>query len=321
MLLANKIPPPPGFKPPVFNHNNTVVILSPVPVAPSVISVLNPTPASSKPAPNYKLSQSPLTTKSILRNGNAKQVTNRVSFDFDDFPKPKLPPKKSNPSMPNLSTKNPFFMFDDNDDSNDTSTVATVKLGEDFFNSLFTTNAHFTDPWSASKSSSASKNNFGTAAPPAASVLTPMGGSVNATITTASKKSANQIGSEKKMMQSAEDKYAALKDLDEIFKSTVVMSDGKSTGTSIFGSANVDPSPIFGPSPTNNGFQTATANNWGPQPTVDKFESSFGAASGTNRGPSPVASGWATNWPSNSNSTSSGSKAPINPFTGKLPYG
>ena len=32
----------------------------------------------------------------------------------------------------------------------------------------------------------------------------------------------------------AEDKYAALKDLDEIFKSTVVMTDGKSTGTSIF---------------------------------------------------------------------------------------
>merc|ERR1719491_2293761 len=93
---------------------------------------------------------------------------------------------------------------------------------------------------------------------------------------------------------SVADRYSALKELDEIFKTTVTVSDGQSTGASIFGSsplatqpAVVDPSPImntgsvFGPSPTNfsspittsnlgaqenNGFEsTAFATAWGSE--------------------------------------------------------
>ena len=68
-----------------------------------------------------------------------------------------------------------------------------------------------------------------------------------------------------KIPEVVEDKYAALKDLDEIFKNTVVVTDGNSTGTSIFGSSPMAAQPsaqpqispttnVFGPSPTNNGL-------------------------------------------------------------------
>ena len=73
-----------------------------------------------------------------------------------------------------------------------------------------------------------------------------------------------------KIPEVVQDRYAALKDLDDIFKNTVVVTDGNTTGTSIFGSsplaqaqtqqtqqqpsaqAQISPTTnVFGPSPTN----------------------------------------------------------------------
>ena len=116
-----------------------------------------------------------------------------------------------------------------------------------------------------------------------------------------------------KIPEVVEDKYAALKDLDEIFKNTVVVTDGKSTGTSIFGSsplaqtqpsAQISPTTnVFGPSPTNGLGEFPTT--WGTTTTDVRND---------HRGPSPNA-GWASNWPSST--TNNGAKAaPINPFTG-----
>ena len=135
----------------------------------------------------------------------------------------------------------------------------------------------------------------------------------------------------------AEDKYAALKDLDDLFKNTVVMNDGKSTGTSLFGSSPMAPAgPLASAATSSSGpppapsQPSATTSVFGPSPTngggVD-FAANWGNIGGgqqeptrVDRGPSPNA-GWAANWPSaSSTSTNNGSaaKAPINPFTGTL---
>ena len=125
-----------------------------------------------------------------------------------------------------------------------------------------------------------------------------------------------------KIPEVVQDRYAALKDLDDIFKNTVVVTDGNTTGTSIFGSSplaqaqtqqtqqqpsaqpQISPTTnVFGPSPTNGGLVGEFPTTWGATTT-----------DASNAGPSPNA-GWASNWPSST--TNNGSKAaPINPFTG-----
>jgi len=123
-----------------------------------------------------------------------------------------------------------------------------------------------------------------------------------------------------KIPEVVEDKYAALKDLDEIFKNTVVVTDGNSTGTSIFGSSPMAAQPsaqpqispttnVFGPSPTNNGLVGEFPTTWGTT-TTDARNPDHNAA-----GPSPNA-GWASNWPSSSTTNNGSKAAPINPFTG-----
>merc|ERR1719203_484423 len=127
-----------------------------------------------------------------------------------------------------------------------------------------------------------------TPANPSATQKSPTGSGVSGSQTRAAETTAASV--------SVADRYSALKELDEIFKTTVTVSDGQSTGASIFGSsplatqpAVVDPSPImntgsvFGPSPTNfsspittsshlvvsqenNGFEsTAFATAWGSE--------------------------------------------------------
>ena len=151
-----RLPPPPGFIPP------------PVPPRPTVISVLNPFPAVTKPIPKYKINTNnnnlpeTTTTKSILRDPSCyslKTVSDRVvSFDLESsaiftnttMTKPiinhvqgSLAPKCSNPSMPNLhygcekisqkKSKNPFltgFLTDITDnDSEHESTVCLTDIG------------------------------------------------------------------------------------------------------------------------------------------------------------------------------------------------
>jgi len=123
-----------------------------------------------------------------------------------------------------------------------------------------------------------------------------------------------------KIPEVVEDKYAALKDLDEIFKNTVVVTDGNSTGTSIFGSSPMAAQPsaqpqispttnVFGPSPTNNGLVGEFPTTWGTT-TTDAKNPDHNVA-----GPSPNA-GWASNWPSSSTTNNGSKAAPINPFTG-----
>ena len=175
--------------------------IPPTITVPSVVSVLNPTPASNKPAPNYIISPSP--TKSILRHStitntsasNAQNTpfsatkSNRVSFDLSGNLNRGLAPKSSNPSMPNISklTRNPFLdNFDENIDNDDccftTDDVtitnlnlersgSTERLGATFFASLLTNN--FPDPWStpqvpAKPTDATPKSNF-----PSASAASP----------------------------------------------------------------------------------------------------------------------------------------------------
>ena len=143
--------------------------------------------------------------------------------------------------------------------------------------------------------------------------MTPRNTSVHATSNHQHQSSALAVSEAAKPPEVVEDKYAALKDLDEIFKNTVVVTDGKSTGTSIFGSsplaqtqpsAQISPTTnVFGPSPTNGLGEFPTT--WGTTTTDVRND---------HRGPSPNA-GWASNWPSST--TNNGAKAaPINPFTG-----
>ena len=132
----------------------------------------------------------------------------------------------------------------------------------------------------------------------------------------------------------AEDKYAALKDLDDLFKNTVVMNDGKSTGTSLFGSSPMAPAgPLASAATSSSGAPpapsqpSATTSVFGPSPTNGgaDFTANWGNMGGgqqeptrVDRGPSPNA-GWAANWPSASSTSAnngSAAKAPINPFTG-----
>ena len=295
--------------------------------------MLNPQPAVTKPPANYKLTPSP--TRSILRQNDITKKSNfRVSFDLELTPEPKLAPKFSNPSMPDLSKlmkeaeeaseetepqKNPFL-----DPAFKIPPNETVKLGEAFFTNLFLLNTNdkpttFTDPWSATKKVSSTPKAPATPAS-ANSVLTPVNRSVESTNTGSVSKGLEQ--GQKSVQQ---DKYSALKELDEIFKSTVVLSDGKSTGTSIFGSSPMasqqpEPSPVmstsvFGPSPTlggssQNGGSTDFPTNWGgDNKPMDQ-----------NRGFSP---NWAAaNW---GNASGQGAQpqppqqpkpGPINPFTG-----
>ena len=263
--FITKLPPPPGFTPPTLpprvSLNTSTKVSEPNVIIPTklppTISVLNPQPAMTKPSANYKLTPSP--TRSILRQNvlTKKSANFRVSFDLE-LTEPKLAPKLSNPSMPDLSKlikeaemeeeeaensfiKNPFL-----DPAFKIPPNETVKLGETFFTNLFLLNTNentttFTDPWSATKKVQSTPKTPATAAAPAPGVMTP----------------ANK-GLEQGQRSVQEDKYSALKELDDVFKSTVVLSDGKSTGTSIFGSSPMtnqmsqpDPPSVFGPSPTN----------------------------------------------------------------------
>jgi hypothetical protein len=204
------------------------------------------------------------------------------------------------------------------------------------------------DPWSASKKQP--QNNFtaSTSAVSAASNFSTTSTAAVLAPITNNQGTPNQHQQHPNVeinVDSVEDRYAALKDLDDIFKSTVVVNDVKSTGASIFGAASqtpsqqqqhggLNPSPtvtalgaspsVFGPSPTNNlppGQQSShNPNNGG---SVGGFESAFPTnwdnPAGNNhyRGSSPA--GWASNWPNNSAASKNGGsnqKAPINPFTG-----
>lgn len=326
-LSSIKIPPPPGFIPP------------------PVISVLNPTPAVTKAAPNYKIDtnfavsnhhQSALSpNKSILRKQST--ITNKprvVSFDLASTNTSLLAAKKSNPSMPNLSAflnqdssaksskKNPF-LDDFDEDSEEEQEIAAVKLGENFFASLFdvsnNANITFPDPWASSTASSVASNNqsssavtpksnmFSTSTTP----LKPAGSAPVAMQSPSIMTNADKAG--QAAPGGGEDKYSALKELDEIFKSTVVLSDGKSTGTSLFGTSpmQANPSPIlsnagYGPSPTggnagsSNGFDAGFWND--SKPNENRGQQGFSSPN------------WVPNW-GNAGSASQ-PKAPINPFTG-----
>ena len=328
--VFTKLPPPPGFIPPTLPPRTSHVEpnkLLPPPVTPTkqppIISVLNPQPAITRPPANYKLTPSP--TRSILRQ-NSKKSNNRVSFDLE-LTNQRLAPKMANPSMPDLSKlmreaeeqedeeqscKNPFL------DPAFKMPNETVKLGETFFSNLFLntnpiTNT-FTDPWSAIKKVSS------TPKIPSNSVLTPVnklaGPPTEATL-------------QGPAAVKAEDKYSALKELDEIFKTTCVMDDGKSTGTSIFGSS---------PMTANSSGQLArpqtppqaagvSTSVFGPSPNqqngsgMDNFPTTWGDSKpNENRGFSP---NWAAagNWGSPAQPAAAAppvqqTKAPINPFTG-----
>jgi hypothetical protein len=309
-------PPQPPQPPQTTDLPSSFLKTPPPPLA--VISVLNPTPVPSKPSGNYShvnFSPSP-TKRSILRpkiNNNNNNVSNssksyhRVSFDLTGSPvierqfEPKLAPKYQNPSMPDLSKlilsrqtakNNPFLNPPKNNknpfrqDDLDNNSLA-VKLGEDFFTSLFlssscstnqttTTTTTITDPWSASKKQP--QNNFtaSTSAVSAASNFSTTSTAAVLAPITNNQGTPNQHQQHPNVeinVDSVEDRYAALKDLDDIFKSTVVVNDVKSTGASIFGAASqtpsqqqqhggLNPSPtvtalgaspsVFGPSPTNN---------------------------------------------------------------------
>ena len=135
-----------------YSVEHSIPISSTPSFVPPVISVLNPTPATTKPMPTYILSPSP--TKSILRNhsnNNSLNKSNRVSFDLSGNLNRGLAPKSSNPSMPNLSklTCNPFL--DDNDygiaNTNLERSESTERLGVVFFASLITND--IPDPWSS----------------------------------------------------------------------------------------------------------------------------------------------------------------------------
>ena len=275
-VQPKRLPPPPGFIPP----------------SPSVISVsvLNPFTAAPN---NYKINTAlqtcnTNTTKSILREPgySVKNVSDRVvSFDLENSTKkslkqsPKLPSKRSNPSMPNLhyyggsrlcSNKNPFLTDVKNDtiedDLNDSSEsesdtdepdnnniveseianidTKTVKLGENFFASLFNNNKFSTntipDPWSAAKFNEAAptakitRPHMTTASvtsglsplTPAANPSTQKSPVINQTRPDESGSAASATTAVSNTVK-AEDKYSALKELDEIFKSTVTVNDGK----------------------------------------------------------------------------------------------
>merc|ERR1719266_720648 len=85
-------------------------------------------------------------------------------------------------------------------------------------------------------------------------IMTPRNTSVHATSNHQHQSSALAVSEAAKPPEVVEDKYAALKDLDEIFKNTVVVTDGNSTGTSIFGSSPLAAQPSAQPqiSPTTN---------------------------------------------------------------------
>ena len=306
--FITKLPPPPGFIPPTLpprvslntSSSTTVVpsikVSQPPPVItptklPPTISVLNPQPAMTKPSANYKLTPSP--TRSILRQNLTKKSNFRVSFDLEltDPQHNRLAPKLSNPSMPDLSklikeaealeeeaesiVKNPFL-----DPAFKIPPNETVKLGETFFTNLFllNTNDHtttFTDPWSATKKVPNTPKTPASAPASSVGVMTPASNS-------ASK------GLEQGQRSIQEDKYSALKELDDVFKSTVVLSDGKSTGTSIFGSSPMtsqpDPPPlstsVFGPSPTNIAANGSSG--------LDNFPTNWGSSGDNNITAAPI---------------------------------
>lgn len=165
------------------------------------------------------------------------------------------------------------------------------------------------DPWSATKKVQSTPKTPATAAAPAPGVMTP----------------ANK-GLEQGQRSVQEDKYSALKELDDVFKSTVVLSDGKSTGTSIFGSSPMtnqmtqpDPPSVFGPSPTNIAANGSSG--------LDNFPTNWGssgdnnittAAPIENRGFSPnwAAANWGTQQQPVQTQAVPPKAGPINPFTG-----
>ena len=238
-----------------------------------LVSILNPIPVPTKPAPNYKIDTRPVpgtsqtthnslfftnnaSTKSILRDPLHTNLTPKsagdsrvVSFDLE----PKLTPKRFNPSMPNLTTnrsKNPFLDWKNGDEADiDFSSDESVgdddlvpnpqcvtTLGENFFASLFsTTNSTnnetidptLTDPWSQGQTSQSTPK-MGSNPNPQFAPLTPGNAKTNQVPpSVTSMNSETPSGGAFASVKSQEDRYSALKELDEIFKSTVVMSDGE----------------------------------------------------------------------------------------------
>jgi len=221
------------------------------------------------------------------------------------------------------------------------SSSGTQNANESFANFDAVKFDSVSDPWSQGQTSQSTPK-MGSNPNPQFAPLTPGNAKTNQVPpSVTSMNSETPSGGAFASVKSQEDRYSALKELDEIFKSTVVMSDGKSTGTSLFGtsplasqpSTGLDPSPImnpatsvFGPSPTNsnahqnNGFDTSFPATWN-NPEVKTTPGPQQPQNPENRGFSPS---WVPNWgntsgttPSaTSNSNGSGNQAPINPFTG-----
>ena len=148
-----------------------------------------------------------------------------------------LVPKNLNPSLPDMNQlKRTSYFWDSDSSSSDDDNISTnpfssptyhirndsstkhVKLGEDFFASLFNSSENLARPNTNSQCKTKTISDPVPQPVPSrnatTSVLRPMNPS-----NSASKPPNNP--------ESVPDRYAALKDLDEIFKSTVVMNDSK----------------------------------------------------------------------------------------------
>ena len=128
----------------------------------------------------------------------------------------KLAPKSQNKSMPNLARNatNPFYINETKSVNSNTnpfvSQKSPFKLGEDFFASLFTN----TNPIATEKPLRAVPMGV-SAAPPSSQPLA------------ATKAGQGPVKAPTAPLTTQQDKYAALKDLDDIFKSTVTIQDGE----------------------------------------------------------------------------------------------
>ncbi len=222
------------------------------------VPVLNPVPAGKiMPAPQKYTHFSGIFTQprppAVVVSS---QPPPRFTFSFDDGSVPslhrssdsnssRLAPKFQNPSLPDLSKmsrQSPLEEFEDknpfrNSDLYDPTEVnaKVVKLGEDFFASLF-------EIVSNSRSNSRVKINptqqltntipdpLSSATKPKQQAPAPFSGAVPSSVMAPINMQSPQAktGLENPPpVPTSEDKYAALKDLDDIFKTAVVVSDGE----------------------------------------------------------------------------------------------
>ena len=185
---------------------------------------------------------------SILRKSfapSSRAAEYRVSFDHESNDSvversiPKLAPKQSNPSLPDLSflskpprksCNNPFSPeFCSNvTKEKDMSNVKAYRLGEMFFNSLFPSNVksetnHCNSKRAIAVPAKPKNNSLSSAAPETPGEISRTGKSG----LLPAHKPLSDTNSGGKPVEPKTDRYAALKDLDEIFKSSVAIQDSK----------------------------------------------------------------------------------------------